>query len=165
MFSIELARTDGRHCRAAWTYGANVCAGARGKLAAGRLAPFQRLGYFTEREIEHVVEQEGSALEWRQPVEGQQQRKRQVLGQLRASVWSKGSGVEHWLRQPLTDVRLAACARRFQQIEAKPRRGSHEKRSRIRYLVTVGFVPADVRLLHRVLRVSHRPKHAVGKTD
>src|SRR5215831_7275373 len=104
MFGIELARTDGRHRRAAWTYGAHVCSGARGKLAAGRLAPLQRTRYFAEREIEHVVEQEGSALKWRQPVEGQQQCERQVLGQLRASVWSKGSGVEYRLREPLTDV-------------------------------------------------------------
>src|SRR5262249_32636409 len=111
MFGIELARADWRHRRAAWPNGAHTCAGARGKLTAGRLAPLQRLGYLTEREIEHVVEQEGSALEWRQPVEGQQQRKRQVLGQLRASVRSKGSGVEYRLREPLTDVCLAARAR------------------------------------------------------
>src|SRR5262245_59074444 len=129
MFGIELARTDGRRRRAARTDGAHVYSAARGKLAAGRLAPLQRIRYFAEREIEHVVEQEGSSLEWRQPVEGQQQRKRQVFGQLRASVWSKGSGVEDRFGEPLADVCLAACARRFQHVEAKPRRGRHEKRS------------------------------------
>jgi hypothetical protein len=51
-----------------------VRACARGELPARRLATLQCRADFAEREIEHVVEQEGSALERRQLVEEEEQR-------------------------------------------------------------------------------------------
>jgi hypothetical protein len=44
----------------------------RHKLPARSLVPLQCLGHFAEREIEYVMQQEGSALERRQPVERQE---------------------------------------------------------------------------------------------
>ena len=45
-----------------------------------------------------------------------------------------------------------------------PVRRSHEKRARVRHLVAIRRMPAQVGLLHRVLRISHRREHAVGET-
>src|SRR5262249_41852967 len=41
----------------------------------------------------------------------------------------------------------------------------HEKCSWVRHVVAIGRMPAQVSLLHRVLGVSHRPKHTVGETQ
>jgi len=82
-----------------------------GKLPARSLAPLQHRGHFAEREIEHVVQQEGRPLERRQPVERQEQRDGQILGQLRAAVGRERCRVDNRLRQPWTDVLLTPCAR------------------------------------------------------
>ena len=76
MFRIDLARTCRRLGRAAWSCGAHVRACAGGELPTRSLASVQRRRDFAEREIEHVVQQEGSALARRQPVERQEQRDR-----------------------------------------------------------------------------------------
>ena len=165
MFRIDLPRTRRRRGRAAWSCCAHVRPCAGGKLPARRLAPLQCRGHFAEREIEHVVQQEGSPLERRQPVERQEQRDGQILGQLRAAVGRERCRVDNRLRQPGTDVLLAPCARRGQHVETNSRRRGHEKRSRVRHFVAVGRMPAQVRLLHRVLGVGHRPEHAVGETE
>jgi hypothetical protein len=115
---------------------ARTCAG--GKLPARSVAPLQRRRHFAEREIEHVVQQEGSALERRQPVERQEQRDGQIFGELRAAVRRERCRVNDRLRQPWTDVLLAPCARRGQHVETNACRRGHEKRSRVGHVVAVG---------------------------
>ena len=88
-----------------------------------------------------------------------------ILGQLRAAVGRERCRVNNRLRQPWTDVLLAPCARRGQHVETNPRRRGHEKRSRVRHVVAVGPMPAQVRLLHRVLGVGHRPKHSICEAE
>jgi hypothetical protein len=83
---------------------------AGGKLLARRLAPLECRGDFAEREIKHVVQQEGCALERRQLVEDQEQRDGQIFSQFRAAVGRKRGRVNNRLRQPRTDVLLAARA-------------------------------------------------------
>jgi hypothetical protein len=85
-----------------------ACAG--GKLPARSLAPLQRRPHFAEGELEHVVQQEGRALERRQPVERQEQRNGQILGQLRAAVGRERCRIDDRLGQPGTDVLRAARA-------------------------------------------------------
>src|SRR5262249_60212487 len=46
-----------------------------------------------------------------------------------------------------------------------PRRHGHEKRSRVGPSVAVGPMPAQVRLLRRVLGVGHRPEHEICETQ
>jgi hypothetical protein len=138
---------------------------ASGKLPARSLAPFECGGDFAEREIEHVVQQEGSPLERRQPVQHQQQRYGQILGQLGAAVGREGRGVDNRLRQPGTDVFFMPRARRSQYIEANPRRRGHQKRPRVRHFAAVGRMPAQAGLLHRILGVGDRAKHAVCETE
>src|SRR5687768_10624907 len=134
---IDLARTRRRPGGATWSCGAYARASARGELPARRLAALQCRGDFVEREIERVVQQEGGPLERRQPVERQEQRDRQILGQLGAAVGRERRRVDNRLRQPWTDVLLMPRARRRQHIETNPRGSGHEERSRLRHVVTV----------------------------
>src|SRR5262249_22020155 len=64
MFRVDLARTL-RRSRAAWSRAAHVRSCAGGKLPACTLTPLQPGCHFAEREIEYVVQQEGSPLERR----------------------------------------------------------------------------------------------------
>jgi hypothetical protein len=125
---VSIPRTR-RRGDAAWSYCAHVRPCAGGQLPARRLAPLQCGGHFAEREIEDIVQQEGSPLERRQPVERQEQRYRQILGQLRATVGRERCGVDNRLRQPGTDVLLAPRTRRSEHAETNPRRRGHEKGS------------------------------------
>src|SRR5581483_5004424 len=100
MLGADLAGTRWRRRRAAWLRGTNTRTGARGKLSAGSFAPRQHLGHFAERKIEHIVQQKGSALERRQPLENQKQSNRQILGQFRVTVGSERGRVGYRLRQP-----------------------------------------------------------------
>src|SRR5215472_17843802 len=121
MLRIDLARTRRRRGGAAWPYCADVRACPGGKLSASRLAPLQCRGDFAEREIEHVVQQEGCALERRQLVENQEQRDGQILSQFRAAVRRERCRVKNRLRQPRADVLLATGASRRHYIETNPR--------------------------------------------
>jgi hypothetical protein len=112
MFRIDLARAGRRRGGAAWSRRAHVRTCTGSKLTARRLAPFKRRGHFAIREIEHVVQQEGSPLERRQPVEHQEQRDGQILGQFRAAIGRERRRVDNRLRQPWTDVLLMPCAPR-----------------------------------------------------
>src|SRR2546426_117501 len=84
-----------------------------------------------------------TSLARRQPVERQEQGDGQILSQLRAAVGRERCRINDGLRQPWTYVLLASRARRFQHVETNPRRRSHEKRSRIRYVVAVGLMPTQ----------------------
>src|SRR5262249_25575432 len=111
VFDIDTTGSRWRRGRAAWSRHAHVRPCPGGKLPARRLAPFQRRGYLAEREVEHVVQQKGCPLERRQAVERQEQRNRQILGQLRATCGCERSRVKNWLRQPRTDILLVPGAR------------------------------------------------------
>jgi hypothetical protein len=124
-------------------------------LPARSLAALQRRGHFAEREIEHVVQQKGGALEARQPVEREKQCDRQIFGQFRAAVWRERGGVDNRLRQPWTNILLAPRARRRQHVETDSRGRGHQKRSRVGHGVPVDPMPAQVRLLHRVFGSSY----------
>ena len=100
MLRVDLARRRRRRGGAARSSCAHARAGAGRQLAAGRLAPLQRGGHLAERESEHVVQQEGGPLQGRQPVERQEQRHRQILGQLGAAVGRGRRGVDDRLGQP-----------------------------------------------------------------
>src|SRR3954447_4202376 len=86
MLRLDLTGSRRWCVRAARPYRTYVTACAGRKLPAGRFAPLQRAGDFAEREIEDVVEQECGALEWRQAIERQQQRNREIFGQLGTAV-------------------------------------------------------------------------------
>src|SRR5262249_3328551 len=94
---IDLARTHRRRGRAAWPRCTHVRACAGGKLPARGFAALECCGYFAEREIEHIVQQEGCPLERREPVERQEQRNRQILGQLCTGVGRERCCVENRL--------------------------------------------------------------------
>ena len=162
--SISSDRADGAVAPRGRT--ARTC--ARARAASCRHAASLRssaAAHFAEREIEHVVQQEGGPLERRQTVERQEQRNGQILGEFRAAVGRERCRVDNRLWQPGTDVLLTPSACRGQHVETNPRRRGHQKRARVRHVVAIGPMPAQVRLLHRVFGVSHRSKHAVGETE
>ena len=66
----------GRETRPA---GGDVLAGARRKLAAGRLAAAERAPHLGRFEAEHVVQQKARALERREPLEDEHQGDRDVV--------------------------------------------------------------------------------------
>jgi len=95
---------------------------ARARAASCRQAASLRSrgrGHFGEREIEHVVQQEGSALERRQPVERQEQRYGQILGQFRCGVSGRERGLLRTARQPWTERTPRAARARGQDVESK----------------------------------------------
>jgi hypothetical protein len=59
--------------------------------------------------------------------------------------------VDHRLREPLTDVKLAARPRRLHAVEAQARHYGAEIAARLDDRGTVGGVPAQIGVLHYVL--------------
>src|SRR5262245_52009423 len=106
MLRIDLARACAWRGRAAWSRGAHVRARASGKLPACCLTAIDRRRDVAEREVEHVMQQESSALERRQSLERQEQRDGEVLGQLGVTVGRERGRVDDRLRQPWADVLL-----------------------------------------------------------
>src|SRR6516164_6909784 len=100
MLRIDLARTRRLWGSAAWSYCAHVSACAGRKLPARGLTPLQCRRHFAEREIEHVVQQEGSPFQRRHPLKCQQQRYGQILCQFCAVVGRERCCVENRLWQP-----------------------------------------------------------------
>ena len=109
------------------------------------------------------MEQKGGPLERRQPFERQQQRDREILGEFCLGVWGQRAGVHHRLRQPWSDVGLTPRTRRSQGVEADPRRGGRQERAWIRHGIAIGGMPAQIRVLHGVVRLGDRPEHAIGQ--
>jgi hypothetical protein len=111
------------------------------------------------------VQQEGSPLEWRQPVERQEQRDGQILSELRAAVGRERRGVGDRIRQPRPDILLTADTRRLQHVETNARGRRHQKALWVRDADTIGVVPAEVRFLDSVLGLGHRAKHAIRQSE
>src|SRR5262249_53312192 len=99
----------------------DMLAGARGKLATGRLATAERAAHFGEVDTEHVMQQEACALEWREAFQHQHQRDGNVMGETARGVVVVEGFVDHWLGQPLTDIGFAARLCRLHSVEAEPR--------------------------------------------
>jgi hypothetical protein len=140
-----------------------VVAAAGHQLAARRLGALEHLGDLGVVHVEHVVQQERGALEWGQPLEGHQQRVRQVLGE-RVRLGGIGA-LDDRLGQPGADVVLAPRARRLHPVEAQPRGGAREERPGLGHGGAVGGVPAQERVLCHVLRLGDRAEHAIGQPD
>ena len=95
--------------------GADVGPRAAGKLAARRRLAADRLGDLLEVDAEHVVQEEGGALQRRQALERQHQRQRDVVDLVLRRLDDR-------FRQPRPDIGLAPVPRRFQLVEAEARR-------------------------------------------
>ena len=138
--------------------GADMVARAARELAAGRRLAADRLGDLLEVDAEHVVQQEGGALERRQAFERQHQRQGDVVDLVLR-------GLDDRLRQPGADIGLAPVPRRFQLVEAEPGHDAAQKGLRLAHRLAVGVEPAQERLLHHVLGVRDRSEHPVGDAD
>jgi hypothetical protein len=141
-----------------------VGAGARGQLAAGHLALPQRLAHLAELQLEDVVEDEGGPLIRGEALEGEEQRERQILGQLRARAIGRQAGlVQHRLGQPGPHIALPARARRLELVQAQPGHHLVQEGAGLAHLGLVGGPPAQERVLDHVLGLAERAKHPVGQ--
>ena len=89
------------------------------QLTARRFAAVECPGHLGERAIEDVVEEERRALEGRETVEREQQRDRQILGELRLRIRGQRPRVDDGVRQPRSDALLAPGACRSQDVGAE----------------------------------------------
>ena len=150
-------------CRVVVRAHVSACAGR--KLPTRGLTPLQCRRHFAEREIEHLVQQEGSPLQRRQPLQCQQQRYGQILCQsvrssgASAAVSGTGSGSQgptYSSRRARADVsisrqiRVVVVIRNALGSETWSRSAACQRR----------YVSCTA-----VLGVSHRPKHAVCETE
>ena len=144
---------------------AHTRSGAAGELTARRLVAAQRVRHLREGIVEHVVQQKRRALERREPIERQQQRDRQILGELGLRIGRERSGVGDRIRQPRPDILLTPHTRRLQHVETNARRRRRQKRPRVRDAGAIGVVPAQVGFLDGVLGLGHRAKHAIRQSE
>ena len=128
-----------------------MATGAGGKLAAGGFAAAERDGDTRKIEPEHVVQQERGALQWRQPFEDQHQGDGEVVREVVSRV-----GIEHLIHhrfgQPLADIDFMPRLGGLHPIEAQPRHYRAEVAARLFDRGGIDRVPAQVSVLHHVLR-------------
>ena len=121
------------------------------RLAAGGFAAAERGGDAGKIEPEHVVQQERGALQRRQPFEDEHQGDGEVVCEAVSRV-----GIEHLIhhrfREPLADIDFMSCLGGLHPIEAQPRHDRAEVAARLFDRSGIDRVPAQVRVLHHVLR-------------
>jgi len=133
--------------------------GAACKLATrGRLPP-DRGRDLLEVEAEHVMQQEGGALQRRQTFQRHQQRQSDVVVQLILSRFHDR------LRQPRADIGLAPAPDRLELVQAQARDHPAQKCSRFAHRVSIDVEPAQEGVLDHVLRVRDRAQHPIGNAD
>ena len=109
------------------------------------------------------MKQEGGAFQRRQPVERQQQGKREIVGEFGGGIGRQAFGVEHRLREPRPDIDfpLRPCA--LQPVEAKPGHDGDEKRLGVVDVLRAG--EAQIGILHDVFRIAAAAEHAIGEPE
>jgi hypothetical protein len=110
------------------------------------------------------VQQEARALERRQPFEQHDQGHGNIVGEIAGSLCVEGL-IDHRLRQPLADIKLAPRRGRFHPVETQSRHHRAEIAPRLDDRGAVGRMPAQIGILHHVLGLGAGTEHAIGKTD
>ena len=143
-------------CFSTWKRGRASRTWVRARAASWRQAAGSRsIGGrdLVESQPEHIVQQEGGALERRQAFQRQHQRQGDVFLLV---LFDDGIG------KPGADIGLALVPRGFELIETQPRDRAAQERLGLAHLAAIGLHPADEGLLHHVLGVGDRAEHAVG---
>ena len=109
-------------------------------------------------EAEHVMKQEGGALQRRQTLQRHQQWQSNVVQLILARF-------HNWLRQPSADVSFALAPDRLEPIQAQARDDPAQKCCRLAHGVSVDIEPAQEGVLDHVLRVSDRAQHPISDAD
>ncbi len=73
--------------------------------------------------------------------------------------------IDHRLRQPLADIKLAPRLGRFHPVETQSRHYGAEIAPRPDDRGAVGRMPAQIGILHHILGLGARTEHAIGETD
>src|SRR5262249_32356061 len=71
--------------------------------------------------------------------------------------------VDDRLWQPGPDIGLTPHPRRLEVVETEPRDRAQQIGTRLRDVIAVGRVPAQICLLHDVLGLRQRAEHAIGE--
>ena len=146
-----------------WVRVLHRATGPRGQLPAGGLGAVDHPGDVCKGHVEDVMQQERGALQWRQPVQRQQQRERQVVCQFRRGVRGETFGIEHRFGEPGADIDLALRLRALQPVEAESGDDGDEEGFRIANVLRPG--EAEVGVLHGVLSIASATEHAIGKAQ
>ncbi len=109
------------------------------------------------------MQQESGALLRRQPVEREQKRKGEIVGEFGRSFRRKAVGVEHRLGKPGTDIDFPLRLGAFEPIETEPRHDRDEKRFRIAHVL--GIREPQIGVLHHIFGVASAAEHAIGEPE
>lgn len=132
--------------------------GATCQLATRDWISPDRGGDLLKVEAEHVMKQEGGALQRRQTLQRHQQRQSNVVQLILARF-------HDWLREPGADVRLALAPDRLEAVQAQARDDSAQKCCRLAHSIPVHIEPAQEGVLDHVFRVRDRTQHPIGDAD
>ena len=149
-----------RRCRA---FVAHRTAGPCRQLPAGRLGAVEHRGDLGERHVEDVVQQEGGALQRRQPVERQQQREGKIVGEFGRGVRRQAFRIEHRLGKPGADIDFPLRLGALQPVETEPCHDGDEKGLGIVNVLRAG--EAEIGVLHHVFGIAAAAEHAIGKPE
>jgi hypothetical protein len=135
-----------------------MATGAARELAAGSRLAADRGRDFLEAEAEHVMKQEGSALQRRQALQRHQQGQGHVVDLVLSRFHNR-------LGQPRADVGLAPTPDRLEPVQAQARDDPAQKCFRFAHRVSVDIEPAQESVLKNVLRLRDRAQHPVRNAD
>src|SRR5262245_10628967 len=127
----------------------------RRELATGGRIALDGGGDLVKPQPEHIMQQEGGAFEWREPLHCEHQRERDIF--LFVLLHDR-------IGKPGADIGFTLDLCRFELIETKPRDHPAQERLGLTDLSAIDCHPADEGLLHHVLGVRHRAQHAIGDT-
>src|SRR5262249_34030112 len=134
---------------------AHVVACSRRELTTGGRIALDGGSYLVKPQSKHIMQQEGRAFEWREPLHCEHQRERDVFPFF--LLYDR-------IRKPGVDVGFTLELCRFELIETKPCDHPAKERLGLADLFAIDPHPADEGLLYHVLGVRHRAQHAIGDT-
>src|SRR5215470_19060813 len=125
----------------------------RRELTTGGRVALDGGSYLVKRQSKHIMQQEGSAFEWRQPLHCEHQRECDVFSFFL---------LHDRIGKPGADIGFTLALCRFELIETKSCDHPAKERLGLTDLLAINPHPADEGLLHHVLGVRYRAQHAIG---
>jgi hypothetical protein len=113
-------------------------------------------------QAENVVQQKTRALEPRQALEHQHECDGEIVGDIAGRIRIERF-IDDRFGKPLADIHFAPRPRRLHAVETEPGDDRAEIAARLFDCIVIGFVPAQIGILHDVFGLGARAKHAIGK--
>src|SRR5580700_2794992 len=127
----------------------------RGELTTGGRIALDGGSDLVESQSKHIMQQEGGAFEWREPLHCEHQRECDVFPFFL---------LDDRIRKPRADIGFTLALCRFELIETKPCDHPAKERLGLTDRSAINPSPSDEGLLHRSPGARHRAQHAIGDT-